>query len=113
MNEVNTVERPVMPFGDRAEMYQQALKRVRAIEFGEPVTNICASERNPQRLAYFVSLDAKRLAKCTDRKGKFWQTGIEVVYPGHLDYAECNRLFDPVHAVLFERHNAEVKGDTT
>lgn len=106
MSETSTVERPVMPFVDRAEMYQQALKRVRAIEFGEPVTNICAGERNPQRLAYFVAVVGKRLAKCTDRKGLFWSTGIEVVYPGHLDYAECSRLFDPVWTVLFGQPKA-------
>ena len=93
----------MIEFTDKSEMLQQARKRVRAMEFGDPVTNICAGENNPLRLAYFVSFDGKQYAKCTDRKGKFWNTGIEVVYPKHLDFAECTRLFDPVHAVLFPR----------
>ena len=81
---------------------------MKELSFGDPVTNICAGDINPRRHSYFVEHVKKscktvggfpyteHLAKCTDRKGKFWQTEIDVIYPGHLDYEECQRLFAPV-----------------
>lgn len=104
------------------QLHQESLERLKSLEFGQPVTNICAGENNPLRLAYFVSLDVKRhtnkygvihtehLAKCTDNKGKFWRTGIDVVYPGHLEIAECERLFAPVHAAMFGAAPQEKQG---
>lgn len=97
----------------KVELHHEAMQRMKALAFGEPVTNICAGDKSPQRLCYFVELVVKShknkfgivhrdyWAKCTDRKGKFWNTSIDVVFPGHLDYATCNELFTPIHAVLF------------
>lgn len=99
--------------GARQEMMRQAWLRVSAMEFGDPVTNICAGDNSPRRHAYFVNVKTKatknrygvvhreRWAKCTDKKGAFWDTGIEAVYPGHLSTEIANRLFEQVHALLY------------
>lgn len=97
----------------RKQITDEAKKRVKAMTFGDPVTNICAGEGNPTRLGYFVDFVTKShtnkygvvhreyLAKCTDKKGKFWNACIDVIYPGHLGYDESMELFEPIHAVLF------------
>lgn len=97
----------------KADIAQEALSRITKIAAGHPVTNICAGESNPTRLAYFVALVVKqrrnkygilhteRWARCTDKKGKSWNVGMEVIYPGHIDYAECCKMFAPIHAVMF------------
>lgn len=98
---------------ERIEIRNQSLARVKSLKFGDPVTNICAGEENPKRLAWFVDLEVKRsknrfgidhreyLALCTDSKGKFWHACIEVIYPGHLNPQESRELFLPVHAALY------------
>ena len=85
---------------NRGELLTKSRKRVSNLRFGYPVTNVAASEDNPTRSAYFVR---KRglLVQCTNKKGKFWQVGIEVVFPGHLSVEESSREFRPIHAVLF------------
>lgn len=92
----------------RLEIKNQAKERVKTMTFGEPVTNVCAGEGNPRRHSYFVEYVVggytnkagirhnDYLAKCTDRKGKFWKTDIEVIYAGHLDSEKCKELFEPV-----------------
>ena len=97
----------------KAEIVKESLVRIAKMNKGDPVTNICAGEKNPNRLAYFVQLVVKKhknrygivhtdlWAKCTDNHGTFWNTGVEVIYPGHIDYEESSKMFDPIHAVLF------------
>ena len=87
--------------------------RVKALKFGEPVTNICAGEKNPHRHCLFVQYVVKSRknrwyvthreywAKCTDGKGEFWNTDIEVIYPGHLSVEESDKLFEPVWQAKF------------
>jgi hypothetical protein len=79
----------------RKAIHDAAIKRVNKIEFGDPITNICAGENNPIRLGYFVKSNRRNVTS-TDKKGRFSDIGIEVIYPGHLDMDECKRLF---HAV--------------
>jgi hypothetical protein len=75
----------------------EARKRVRLLKFGDEVTNICAGEQNPSRVAYFVRLKNKGSeVECTDKKGSFWLTECSVIYPGNLDKAKCAELFQPV-----------------
>lgn len=78
----------------------ESLKRVKAIDFGSPVTNICAGEKNPSRHAYFVR-SGKGYVTCTDKKGRFWDTDIDVIHPGHLPYDQCEMLFAPVWNLKF------------
>ena len=92
----------------RKAIKDEALKRMGSIQFGSYVTNVCAGEGNPTRHGYFVEHVRKsrktvgglpyteHWAKCTDRKGKFWNTDIKVIYRGHLDMDECKTLFQPV-----------------
>jgi hypothetical protein len=84
----------------RQAIKTEARKRVAAMAFGEPATNICAGSGNPMRHCWFVQLKGD-FACCTDRKGKFFDIGIEVVYPGHLTADERERLFAPVWASQF------------
>lgn len=92
----------------RASIRQEAIARMKAIKAGEPVTNVCAGEKNPRRHAYFLRYVVKSRktsygivhgeywAKCTDKKGGSWLTGIEVIYPGHLDSETSAALWAPV-----------------
>ncbi len=93
---------------DKLAILNASKERVRSIQFGEPVTNVCAGEGNPHKHSYFVGYVVKshknrfglthsdHLARCTDRKGKFWNTDIEVIYSGHLDSDKCTELFEPI-----------------
>jgi hypothetical protein len=65
------------------------------LEFGAPVTNVCAGDINPRKRGYFVRR-CKDYIECTDKKGKFWNVDPEVVFPGHLPDDECQRLFAPI-----------------
>jgi hypothetical protein len=97
----------------KAEITQEALSRIEKLEKGQPVTNICAGESNPTRLSFFQGLIVKtrknkfgmpiteRWARCSNKKGSSWNTGVEMIYPGHIDYSECQKLFKPIHAVFF------------
>jgi hypothetical protein len=80
---------------ERLTIRRAAVVRVKTLAFGDPVTNVCAGEGNPMIHCYFVQLKGQ-FACCTDRKGHFWDIGIEVVYPGHLPKDERERLFSPV-----------------
>lgn len=83
------------------------------MEFGEPVTNVCAGDGNPTRQGYFVSLDVKSrkngsgithreyTARLTDKKGKFWNVGIKVIFPGHLSDEESRDIYAPIHGAEF------------
>ena len=84
----------------RVEIEKEARKRIVALSFGDPVTNICAGTENPMRHCYFVE-DKRRVARCTDKEGAFWDIGIDVIYPGHLNNAECSELFEPVWQSLY------------
>ncbi len=94
----------------RLAISEAAKTRVAALALGEPVTNVCAGDGNPQRYAYFVKylkrsrknrwgiIHTDHWAKCTDRKGGFWNTDIKVIYPGHLPPDTCAELFAPIWA---------------
>lgn len=74
--------------------------RVGALAFGDPVTNICAGDKNPLRHAYFVKLHGISV-QVTDKKGRFANFGREVIYPGHLPAEEAHRLFEPIWQARF------------
>lgn len=92
----------------RKELNDQAKSRIREMVIGEPVTNVCAGDGNPQKHCYFVELKTRSRkngygithteswARCTDKKGKFWDIDMKVVYPGHLNTDKCKELFKPV-----------------
>lgn len=104
---------------DKAEITKESERRIGGIQFGDPITNICAGEGNPHRHSYFVARDDKsykssfgirhtdRLVKCTNRKGKFWLTGIDVIYPGHLTAADAAELYAPVWQAQFGKLQKE------
>lgn len=108
---------------DKQEIHAEAIKRMGGLSFGDPVTNVCAGSGNPQRHAYFVEHVRKskktcggfpyteHYAKCTDRKGKLWNTGIKVIYPGHLSAEECTRLFTPIWESEYGRLGSAAGGD--
>lgn len=89
-------------------IHDESIARMKTLTAGEPVTNICAGEKNPHLHAFFVAyvVDSRKnryglvhkshWAKCTDKKGEFWKTGIDVIYPGTLDVETRERLFAPV-----------------
>ena len=93
---------------DRLEILNNSKLRMQALCFGDPVTNVCASERNPMFHCYFVEYVRKsqrnrygithtdHLAKCTDKKGSFWNIGIKVIHSGHLSKEGAKALFNPV-----------------
>jgi hypothetical protein len=83
----------------RVEINKEATKRCRKMSFGDPITNICAGDKNPQRWCYFVRLQTinhSRCVVCTDKEGTFWDIGMEVIHPGHIFYDKCTELFEPV-----------------
>jgi len=97
---------------NKTEMMEQAKARAIKFEFGQPVTNVCAG--HPERKhAYFCQLVTKSrksraglvhrtyLVKCTDRKGKFFDVGVEVVFAGHLTDDQCKELFSPIWEALY------------
>jgi hypothetical protein len=78
-----------------SEIRKEAKKRVGLLTFGDAITNICAGEKNQHRHAYFVRR-RKDTVECTDKKGNFWETFNDVIYPEHLEYGKCEELFQPV-----------------
>jgi hypothetical protein len=85
---------------DRMTIRRDAVERMKTLSFGDPVSNVCAGEGNPMVHCYFVRIKGK-FACCTDRHGHFWDIGIEVVYPGHLNKADRARLFAPFWEAQF------------
>lgn len=85
---------------DRIELNKKSKKRVRLMSFGDPVTNICAGMSSPRKYSYFVELK-NNCVRCTDKKGEFWDTMIDVVYPGILNKKECSELWEPTHATIY------------
>ena len=81
-------------FEARVKITDEARKRVRALTFGEPVTNVCAGELNPFRHAFFVKLRGDYV-QVTDKKGRFTSFEREVIYPGHLSIEVSRQLFEP------------------
>lgn len=85
-------------------MSEADIARMQALKPGDPVTNICAGDENPHRHATFICCEIVRcenkygiamtshFAQCSDGK-RTWRTGIEVIYPGHLDMPTCEALF--------------------
>lgn len=81
----------------RKEIRDATRERMKSIQFGDPVTNICAGDSNPIRLSYFVRYNIpSHTVECTDKKDNFYKMDADVIYPGHLPYAECRELFQPV-----------------
>ena len=76
------------------------------VKFGDPITNVCAGDTNPHRHSYFVRRK-KNTIECTDKKGRFWETYSEVIFPGHLDYAKCQELFEPMWQMKYGEWKAE------
>jgi len=99
-------------FEERVKQWEAAKVRMKALKFGDPVTNICAGEKNPTRLSFYVS-HTNKWARCTDKKGKFWETGIEVIHPGHLDTETSAALFAPVWQARFGEPPAASIGKAT
>ena len=94
-----------MGLKERAKVAKDAKLRMKKIKFGDPVTNVCAGESNPSRHGYFVKVKKVQnstAAECTDKKGRFWSPDIKVIFPGHLDYEECERLYDPIWEAFFK-----------
>jgi hypothetical protein len=91
----------------RIELKTFATQRIEKLQIGDPITNICAGDTNPHRLAYFVGITRKSrknkygivhheiFVRCS-KNGKNWDAGIEVIYPGHLSVEESRLLFEPV-----------------
>lgn len=91
------------------------IDRIKALSYGDPVTNVCAGESNPHRLGVFVKMKTysrksrygfthtERFVVCTDGKGNFWETSPEVVFPGHLDKEESRRLWKPIWEAEYGR----------
>jgi hypothetical protein len=81
---------------------------MQALKAGDPVTNICAGDNNPCLHSRFVAYVVKSYknrygvvhrdhwAKCKDKNGHISNTGIDVIYPGHLDAETRAKLFQPV-----------------
>ena len=96
---------------NRLELFNESIARVKKLQFGDPITNICAGDNNPRRHAYFVELHVSERknkycivhkeysVKCTDSKGKFWRTNPVVIYPGHISYKQARELYSVVRAV--------------
>lgn len=97
----------------KLEILEKAITRAKQLRFGDPITNVCASEDNPRRHAYFVEFEFKsirnkygvthvgHLVKCTDRKGRFWRTDPTVIYPDHLDYEQAKKLSAAIFAAEY------------
>ncbi len=81
------------------------VERIKAINLGDPVTNICAGEAGKH--GYFMEYKVKsrrnkwgivhkeRNARCQFNK-KTGDYGLDVIYAGHLDKVTCDELFKPV-----------------
>ena len=81
----------------KLQIRNESKKRIGKIKFGDVVTNICAGDRNPMRISYFVRYKRREhLVEVTDRNGKFSQFDADVIYPGELPIKESKDLFDPV-----------------
>lgn len=105
---------------DSKTLRDASIARMQALSLGDPVTNVCAGENNPGLHAFFVAYQVKshknryglvhksHWAKCTDKKGKFWDTDINVVHPGHLDATIRAELFAPVWESLYGAKPAAV-----
>ncbi len=85
---------------NKMELRKEAKVRVCKLKFGEMVTNVCAGENNPHRHGYFVQ-NISEDVECTDGIKEFWKTGCEVVFTGHLRCSECERIFAPIHKILY------------
>ena len=85
---------------DTRQLTKEAKYRVSHLAFGQPVTNVCAGNDNPQKHGYFVRVIGD-CVEVTDKYGKFWTVGDRVIFPGHLDYEEMKRAFAPIHAALY------------
>lgn len=84
----------------RASIAKASQIRMKALSFGDLVTNVCTDKTNPHHHCWFVQYKYFRplygnFAQCTDRKGNFWETMPDVVYPGHLDDKTCKELYAP------------------
>ena len=87
------------------EIKKASIERMKSLNFGDPVTNICAGDGNPMRLTWFVRYSrSSHTAECTDKKGRFDVIGADVIYPGHLPYEECQELFRPVWEAEYGEH---------
>jgi hypothetical protein len=85
---------------NRLEVLREARERAKSYRFGDQVTNVCAGDGNPRRHALYVS-HGKNTVKCTNGKGSFWDTGIEVVFPGKLHPEKCKELFSPIWQAIY------------
>ncbi len=85
---------------DGLSLSKESKKRIKLMQFGDPVTNICAGDKNPMLHCYFVGRKGCN-ARCTDKKGSFWDIDMNVIYPGHLNENKRDELFDPVWQAEF------------
>jgi hypothetical protein len=96
-------------FEARCRIKKEAIKRVVRLRFGQPVTNVCAGDRNPMRHSYFVKVDGNYV-EVTDKDGAFSTFGVEVIYPGHLSIEKADELYKPFWEAQFgSRPTVEAK----
>lgn len=94
-------------------LHEESVARMKSLNFGDPVTNVCAGDKNPMLHSFFVAYKVEsrtnrygvthrsHWAKCTDKKGSFWNIGIDVIHPGHLSSEDRTRLFAPVWQAIY------------
>ena len=94
---------------NKLSIKRSALERMKTLQFGDEITDVSAGEGNPRRHAYFckhveditknlfaTDFGISHQVMCTDKKGNFWNTGVEVIFKGHLDYEKCKELVNPI-----------------
>lgn len=91
----------------RAEQHKLATLRAKEMTFGDQVTNVAASDINPGRYAFFVRTAGNQDVELTDKKGKFWRVGKEVVFKGWLGEEEAKKLFQPIWEADFGKSKKE------
>jgi len=84
----------------KQEQSKLADQRISKMSFGDKVTNVCAGEKNPNRLAYFVRKNRHNI-ECTDKNGAFWFTDKTVIFADWIDYKESTLLYDPIWRAEF------------
>ena len=87
-------------------MKNELSKRIKKIKFGEPITNVCTTEQNPQHHCYFVRYNPKhKTVECTNKEGKFWQIYAETIYPSHLSQEDCDIIWKEIWKDKFGKYS--------
>ena len=101
---------------EKHEKLNEAIGRVKRLQFGEQVTNVCAGSDNPRKHSLFCQyvlqqnknrfgiVHKSHYAKCTDGKGNFWKTDVAVIFKGHLSDEKCKELHLPIWQLEFKEN---------